>query len=200
MIQIKVIEQTVFNVMDEGTKSNGFVVKPLRYNTIKSNQILEHCASMAMVPKTYVVATVEALSQSIKHYLLNGHSVEIPGLGIFRTSVTYNVVTNSKDAGMEQIRQINVRFLPSSDLKEVIKNAEVELEGIYVIIDEIPGVPNADGTPGETRKVYQRIAKNSDYSLDDDDVDSDEGGSSGTTGGDTDPNPGNGGGGGDLEG
>ena len=76
----------------------------------------------------------------------------------------------------------------------------MELEGIYVIIDEIPGVPNADGTPGETRKVYQRIAKNSDYSLDDDDVDSDEGGSSGTTGGDTDPNPGNGGGGGDLEG
>ena len=199
MIEIKVIEQTVFNVVDKETKSNGFVVKPLRYSTIKSNQILEHCASMAMVPKTYVAATVEALSQSIKHYLLNGHSVEIPGLGIFSTSISYNVVTNSKDAGLEQIKQINVRFLPSSDLKEAIKNAEVELEGIYVIIDEIPGIPNADGTPGEPQNVYQRITKNSEYSLADDDIDDGEGESGETTGGGSNPNPGNGGGA-DLEG
>ena len=199
MIEIKVIEQTVFNVVDKETKSNGFVVKPLRYSTIKSNQILEHCASMAMVPKTYVAATVEALSQSIKHYLLNGHSVEIPGLGIFSTSISYNVVTNSKDAGLEQIKQINVRFLPSSDLKEAIKAADVELEGIYVIIDEIPGIPNADGTPGEPQKVYQRITKNSEYSLADDDIDDGEGESGETTGGGSNPNPGNGGGA-DLEG
>ena len=189
MIKVKIIEQDVFNIADKETRSRGFVVKPIRYNTVKAEKIIDYCASSTMVPKPYVAASLEALSHGIQHFLLNGHSVEIPGLGIFNVTISYKTARTSADAGLEQVKQLNVRFLPCRELKEAIGNAELELEGIYALVGEVPGLPNADGTPGEPQKVYQRISKNSDYVLDDDDTDTETGGGNGT-GGDTGGNNG----------
>ena len=183
MIKVKIIEQDVFNIADKETRSRGFVVKPIRYNTVKAEKIIDYCASSTMVPKPYVAASLEALSHGIQHFLLNGHSVEIPGLGIFNVTISYKTARTSADAGLEQVKQLNVRFLPCRELKEAIGNAELELEGIYALVGEVPGLPNADGTPGEPQKVYQRISKNSDYVLDDDNTDTDTGGNNGTGGG-----------------
>lgn len=183
MVKVKIIEQDVFNIADKETRSRGFVVKPIRYNTVKAEKIIDYCASSTMVPKPYVAASMEALSHGIQHFLLNGHSVEIPGLGIFNVTISYKTARTSADAGLEQVKQLNVRFLPCRELKEAIGNAELELEGIYALVGEVPGLPNADGTPGEPQKVYQRISKNSDYVLDDDDTDTETGGGNGTGGG-----------------
>jgi len=183
MVKVKIIEQDVFNIADKETRSRGFVVKPIRYNTVKAEKIIDYCASSTMVPKPYVAASLEALSHGIQHFLLNGHSVEIPGLGIFNVTISYKTARTSADAGLEQVKQLNVRFLPCRELKEAIGNAELELEGIYALVGEVPGLPNADGTPGEPQKVYQRISKNSDYVLDDDETDTETGGDNGTGGG-----------------
>jgi nucleoid DNA-binding protein len=183
MIKVKIIEQDVFNIADKETRSRGFVVKPIRYNTVKAEKIIDYCASSTMVPKPYVAASMEALSHGIQHFLLNGHSVEIPGLGIFNVTISYKTARTSADAGLEQVKQLNVRFLPCRELKEAIGNAELELEGIYALVGEVPGLPNADGTPGEPQKVYQRISKNSDYVLDDDETDTETGGGNNTGGG-----------------
>ena len=183
MIKVKIIEQDVFNIADKETRSRGFVVKPIRYNTVKAEKIIDYCASSTMVPKPYVAASMEALSHGIQHFLLNGHSIEIPGLGIFNVTISYKTARTSADAGLEQVKQLNVRFLPCRELKEAIGNAELELEGIYALVGEVPGLPNADGTPGEPQKVYQRISKNSDYVLDDDDTDTETGGGNNTGGG-----------------
>ena len=182
MVKVKIIEQDVFNIADKETRSRGFVVKPIRYNTVKAEKIIDYCASSTMVPKPYVAASMEALSHGIQHFLLNGHSVEIPGLGIFNVTISYKTARTSADAGLEQVKQLNVRFLPCRELKEAIGNAELELEGIYALVGEVPGLPNADGTPGEPQKVYQRISKNSDYVLDDD-TDTETGGGNNTGGG-----------------
>lgn len=182
MVKVKIIEQDVFNIADKETRSRGFVVKPIRYNTVKAEKIIDYCASSTMVPKPYVAASMEALSHGIQHFLLNGHSVEIPGLGIFNVTISYKTARTSADAGLEQVKQLNVRFLPCRELKEAIGNAELELEGIYALVGEVPGLPNADGTPGEPQKVYQRISKNSDYVLDDDNTDTETGGGNGTGG------------------
>ena len=183
MVKVKIIEQDVFNIADKETRSRGFVVKPIRYNTVKAEKIIDYCASSTMVPKPYVAASMEALSHGIQHFLLNGHRVEIPGLGIFNVTISYKTARTSADAGLEQVKQLNVRFLPCRELKEAIGNAELELEGIYALVGEVPGLPNADGTPGEPQKVYQRISKNSDYVLDDDETDTETGGGNNTGGG-----------------
>ena len=125
------------------------VLRPIRYSTMKSDDIVEYCSSISMVPKAYIQASVVALSQCIEFFMLNGHSVEFPGLGIF--SLTSNGISESdvNKAGVEQLNKLRIRFLPCTSLKDKVEAVELELDGIY----DIAGVDdkgkkyykNADG-------------------------------------------------------
>ena len=110
-----------------------YVLRPIRYSTMKSNDIVEYCSSISMVPKAYIHASVIALSQCIEFFMLNGHSVEFPGLGIF--SLTSNGISESdvNKAGVEQVNKLRIRFLPCISLKDKIEAVELELDGIYDI-------------------------------------------------------------------
>ena len=77
-------EQNIYNVGGSREISKGFVLRPVRYTTMSSKDILEYCSQNSMVPPAYVAATMHALTQSIRNFLLNGHSVEFPNLGTFR--------------------------------------------------------------------------------------------------------------------
>lgn len=181
MIKIKIIEQKTFDKKSNNKMSNSFVVKQMSNGIKHSKEIVNHCARTLMVPKTYVASSVEAISQSIKHYLLDGYNVEIPELGIFSTSIGYKPVKSSKDAGVEQIEEIRINFLPCKELKEAIKKAEIDLVGIYAYVGEAAGLPNSDGSAGEVQKVYQLINKNDNYTIgegsdnEEDDPSTDEG-------------------------
>lgn len=108
-----------------------YVLRPIRYSTMKSNDIVEYCSSISMVPKAYIQASVVALSQCIEFFMLNGHSVEFPGLGIF--SLTSNGISEAdvNKAGVEQVNKLRIRFLPCVSLKDKVEAVELELDGVY---------------------------------------------------------------------
>ena len=199
MIRIKVIEQKSFDKDDNNKMSNAFVVKQVHNGIKHSKEVINHCASILMTPRTHVASSVEALSLSIKQYLLDGYSVEIPELGIFSTSISYKPVKSSKDAGVEQIEEIRINFLPCKELKEAIKKAEIDLVGIYAYVGEVQGLPNSDGSAGKSQKVYQLINKNDNYIIgegsdnEEDDPSTDEGNTGNESGGGNDNNSGGGG-------
>lgn len=168
MIKIKIVEQKTFNPKNDEKMSNAFVVRQIHNSTKRGKEVIEHCANTLMVPKTYVAASIEALALSTKQYLRDGHSVEIPGFGIFSTSIGYKSVTSSKDTGVEQVEEIRINFLPCRDLKTAIQDVEIDVEGIYAYVGEVAGLPNSDGSSGESQKVYQRIKKNDNYTVDGD--------------------------------
>ena len=199
MLKIKVIEQKTFDKKDNNKMSNAFVVKQISNGIKHSKEIVNHCASILMAPRTHVASSVEALSLSIKQYLLDGYSVEIPELGIFSTSISYKPVKSSKDAGVEQIEEIRINFLPCKELKEAIKKAEIDLVGIYAYVGEVQGLPNSDGSAGKSQKVYQLINKNDNYTIgegsdnEEDAPSTDEGNTGNESGGGNDNNSGGGG-------
>ena len=199
MLKIKIIEQKTFDKKSNNKMSNSFVVKQISNGTKRSREIVNHCASILMAPRTHVASSVEALSLSIKQYLLDGYSVEIPELGIFSTSISYKPVKSSKDAGVEQIEEIRINFLPCKELKEAIKKAEIDLVGIYAYVGEAAGLPNSDGSAGKSQKVYQLINKNDNYTIgegsdnEEDDPSTDEGNTGNESGGGNDNNSGGGG-------
>ena len=168
MIKIKIVEQKTFNPKNDEKMSNAFVVRQIYNGTKRSKEVIEHCANTLMVPKTYVAASIEALALSTKQYLRDGHSVEIPGFGIFSTSIGYKSVTSSQDTGVEQVEEIRINFLPCKELKAAIQDVEIDVEGIYAYIGEVAGLPNSDGSTGENQKVYQRIKKNDNYTTNND--------------------------------
>lgn len=195
MLKIKVIEQKTFDKKDNNKMSNAFVVKQVHNGIKYSKEVINHCATILMAPRTHVASSVEALSQSIKQYLLDGYSVEIPELGIFSTSIGYKPVKSSKEAGVEQVEEIRINFLPCKELKEAVQKADLDLVGIYAYVGEAAGLPNS----GKSQKVYQLINKNDNYTIgegsdnEEDDPSTDEGNTGNESGGGNDNESGGGG-------
>ena len=150
-------EQNIFNVGGSQKISKGFILRPVRYTTMSSKDILEYCTQNSMVPPAYVSASMHALTQSIRNFLLNGHSVEFPNLGTFRITCESTATDNLEAAGIRQLVDFKIRFLPSSDLKEDLAKIDCELEGVYEIVGERVLERDADGNPIRTEKLYSKI-------------------------------------------
>lgn len=148
-IVVKAQQQMVFNKDKSGVKSNAYVLRPVRYTTMNSNDIVNYCAANSIVPKAYLSASMVALAQCIENFLLNGHSVEFPNLGIFSLSSRGISETDVNKAGIAQLNKLNVRFLPCTQLKTQVENVDLEFDGVYDIAGQ-----NEEGV-----KYYSKVVR-----------------------------------------
>lgn len=176
-------EQNIYNVGGSHEISKGFILRPVRYTTMSSKDILEYCTQNSMVPPAYVAATMHALTQSIRNFLLNGHSVEFPNLGTFRITCESTATNDLELAGIRQLLDFKIRFLPSNDLKEELAKIECELEGVYEIVGERVLERDADGKPIRTEKVYSKVRGGEDKLLDEEESNTGNGNTGSTPGG-----------------
>ena len=156
-IFMKAVQQQVYNLNSSGGKSLAYVLRPSRYSTIDSKQIVEYCAANSMVPKAYVNATMTALAQCITNFLLNGHSVAFPNLGTFSLTSTGYAENDVFKAGLVQLRKLNVRFLPCTDLKSQAEKVDVELDGVFDIAGETVLQEASETRAAKTQKYYKRV-------------------------------------------
>ena len=147
-IYVKAQQQNVFNKDKSGEISKAYVLRPIRYSTMNSDDILDYCVKNSIVPKAYISASMIALSQCIENFLLNGHSVEFPQLGIFSLSSLGISESDLKKTGIAQLHKLRVRFLPCSQLRTAIERVNVAYDGAY----DIAGV-NEKGL-----KYYKKVA------------------------------------------
>ena len=153
--------------------------------TVSTKTIAEFACKHTSMQPTMVKAMLESCFQIIEYHLSLGLSVRMGDLGTFYPTLSYKAVDSNTEAGLVQLKKVNVRFRPNSDMIDTINKAEKELLGIYKLVDHV-------------NKYYKEVGT---AKLDDDN-------SSGTDSG-TPPNDqggggtsqgGNTGGGGDLEG
>jgi len=156
-ISMKAVQQQVYNLNGSGEKSLAYVLRPTRYSTIDSKQIVDYCAQNSMVPKAYISGAMVALSQCITNFLLNGHHVVFPELGTFSLTSTGFAVGDVDKAGLDQLKKLNVRFLPCTDLKTLVDNVDVELDGVFEIAGETIITEATDTTEAKTQKYYRRV-------------------------------------------
>ena len=166
-IVVKAQQQNVFNKDKSGEVTKAYVLRPVRYSTMNSNDIVNYCAANSLVPRAYVAATMEAVSQCIENFLLNGHSVEFPHLGIFSLASQGISESDLNKAGIAQLNKLKVRILPCSLLKTADDQEVVEYDGAYDIAGETEqGVKYyrkvAPGTTPETSDPGNSDPGNSD--------------------------------------
>lgn len=147
-IVVKAQQQNVFNKDKSGEVSKAYVLRPIRYSTMSSSDILDYCVKNSLVPKAYLSASMVALAECIENFLLNGHSVEFPNLGIFSLSSLGISESDLKKTGVAQLHKLRVRFLPCRQLRTVIERVNVAYEGAYDIAGE-----NEKGV-----KFYKKVA------------------------------------------
>ena len=157
-ILVKAQQQNVYNLNGSGTTGMAYVLRPVRYTTMNAEDIINYCSANSIVPKAYLSASMIAIAQCIENFLLNGHSVEFPNLGIFSLTSSGISEADINKVGMEQFHKLNVRFLPSSQLKAEVEVVTLEFDGIYDIAGEEVVGNRADGS-AKSYKYYKKVRR-----------------------------------------
>ena len=98
------------------------------YKKISNNDLIEYMVQNSSVSKSTALAAVAALRQVFSNYVLNGHGVQIPQLGIFTLAAKTNAVDDLKKCGASCVKNLKVRFTPTVLLKNACKS--VKFQGI----------------------------------------------------------------------
>ena len=79
-----------------------------------------------------------AIRQSFINFLLNGHSVELPGVGIFRVGVNAKMVDEASKVSVDQIYRRKIHYLPSIALKDKLIRISFSTDPTETTAEEEP--------------------------------------------------------------
>ena len=99
-------------------KKEGYVSRAVTYSKIDGEDVLEYAAQNSGINQAQLSAAMYAIRQSFINFLLNGHSVELPGVGIFRVGVNAKMVDEASKVSVDQIYRRKIHYLPSFALKD----------------------------------------------------------------------------------
>ena len=180
-----VSKQTPMTKIGTKEKELKYVLKHSSSGIIDEKEVVNFCHNHTQIPRATISAAMDSCLQTIGHYLALGHSVKLGDVGIFYITADARTVDSNTEAGLGQLRNVNVRFRPSSELQDLVRKADKECEGVYRIVDY-------------DKKIYEKIGTSSlDGSGTGSGADSNGDAGNNSSGGGT---GGSGGGGGDLEG
>ena len=180
-----VSKQTPMTKIGTKEKELKYVLKHSSSGIIDEKEVVNFCHNHTQIPRATISAAMDSCLQTIGHYLALGHSVKLGDVGIFYITADARSVDSNTEAGLSQLKGVNVRFRPSIELQDLVRKADKECEGVYRIVDY-------------DKKIYEKIGTSSlDGSGTGSGADSNGDAGNNSSGGGT---GGSGGGGGDLEG
>ena len=112
-ILVKSYKQTIV-----GQDKVGIKTIPVRYSTIKANELVEAASRNNCIPVSYIETACDALANEFKNFILKGHSVQVPQVGTFRLStVCKSAETEEEDI---EIKRTRIILLPARELRELL--------------------------------------------------------------------------------
>ena len=125
-------------------KKEGYVSRAVTYSKIDGEDVLELAAQNSGINQAQLSAAMYAIRQSFINFLLNGHSVELPGVGIFRVGVNAKMVDEASKVSVDQIYRRKIHYLPSSDLKNRLTRISFSTDPMETIPEEEPAEPEPE--------------------------------------------------------
>lgn len=151
MIKVKAQESPITKI-GTNEKELKYVLKPVYSGTVAEKEIIDFCQSLTQLPRTYIRASLESIIQTMIHYLMLGYKIKFNDLGIFYITANSSAVSSVADAGLSQLKNLYIRFLPNKELSEEVRSAEINLDGIYKIVDY-------------DKKIYEKVKTTSKTDL-----------------------------------
>ena len=122
----------------------GYVSRAVTYSKIDGDEVLELAAQNSGINQAQLSAAMYAIRQSFINFLMNGHSVELPGVGIFRVGVNAKMVDEVSKVSVDQIYRRKIHYLPSIDLKNRLTRISFSTDPMETIPEEEPVEPEPE--------------------------------------------------------
>lgn len=104
-----------------------FVMRVGHYNTIDAEQIIQYASDTYNIPKGVMRASWEALGQAITSWVLEGHIVEVPGLGNIRAEVRAKAQSEVKDVSADDIFRRHLLLTPTKEIKNALNSTPINI-------------------------------------------------------------------------
>ena len=110
-----------------------------KYDTISSKELVEAMARNTGIPVAKVAMATDAIVKQLKNFLLNGHSVNIIGLGTFSPRIKSRPSATKDAVTADNVKALLLKFRPQTDIREDMKNTV----GYEVIHSDVTGTAPA---------------------------------------------------------
>ena len=114
----------------------GYVSRAVTYSKIDGEDVLELAAQNSGINQAQLSAAMYAIRQSFVNFLLNGHSAELPGVGIFRVGVNAKMVDEAAKVSVDQIYRRKIHFLPATALKDKLIRISFSTDPMETVVEE----------------------------------------------------------------
>lgn len=101
-------------------KADKYITSTVRYSTISTDDLLEYACENSGIPKAQLISSFYAINQQIVQFILNGHSLQLGNLGFFYLSAKTKAVDSEKEAGVEAVEGLVLKFRQSRKLRNLI--------------------------------------------------------------------------------
>lgn len=92
------------------------------YSTIPSEMIVARIAQSANIKENTARAAMMGITEAIRYFVMNGHSVNLGRLGYFKPSVSCVSVAKAKQVSADLVRKVSVNYTPSVQVKNMLAN------------------------------------------------------------------------------
>ena len=124
-IKVKAIER---NVSFDKTKEKwAYVLQADLYSKLSQSKVIQEAALRSGISKGSINAAWDALSEVIKAWATEGHSVAVPGLGSMRFGLRATSVSDVNKVGSNLITTRRVIFTPSVEIKEELARTAINI-------------------------------------------------------------------------
>lgn len=104
-----------------------YVMKVDHYSTLGAEKIIRYASETSNIPKAVLRASWEALGQAITSWVLEGHIVEIPGLGNIRAEVRAKAQSKAEDVTESDIFRRKLLLTPTKEIKDALNATPVRI-------------------------------------------------------------------------
>ena len=120
-------------------KPTVYKLQLMRPNVITSKSIVAYASQAAHVPESTVTLAQDAFFDAINFFCLNGHSVQVPGLGAFGIWINSKTKKTAKEVDTDTITRKYIRFYPKVDIRNMCS-----LRNIHILVQDILGIKKTD--------------------------------------------------------
>lgn len=127
-MNVKAVERKIAYLGKEGGKYQYmYVMQPLIYNKLTPEKVIQQAALHCGLTPAVMNVAYAALSEVIKSWATEGHSVAVPGLGTMRFGLRANAVKSVEDVSTKLITQRRVIFSPSMEIKKELAKTGISI-------------------------------------------------------------------------
>lgn len=96
-----------------------YKIQICRGRVVKDADFIAYAANAAHVPESTMITARHAILEAINYFVLNGHNVQIEGLGSFAPAIRVKAVNNEQDVSDADIKKKLVRFNPAGEILDL---------------------------------------------------------------------------------